>query len=151
MEGVCWCGGRNTDPNKAGLVSIISFLQNLLESKLSYSTIRGYVEAISACHSDYETCSLCMVKEVKDFLKGVFWLNPPIKEIVPHWDLGIVLQALGNDGPFEPPDKASLQAWTWKTVFLLAIMSAARVSDLQDRHKASLRLNLAFLPKVPNQ
>ena len=49
-----------------------------------------------------------------------------------------------------------------KTVFLLAITSAARVSELQaldsrpelskvHRRKASLSLNPSFLPKVPNQ
>lgn len=71
----------------------------------------------------------------------------------------MVLQTL-TEQPFEPPHLASLQAWTWKTVFLVAITSAARVSELQaldsrpellriSRDKAVLRLNPAFLPKVP--
>ena len=100
------------------------------------------------------------VKLVKDFLKGAFRLRPPVKEIVPRWELSVVLSALA-EGPYEPPNEASLQAWTWKTAFLLAITSAARVSELQaldshpdllrvHRYKATLRLNPAFLPKVTN-
>ena len=55
--------------------------------------------AISAFHSNYEVNSLPLVREVKDFLKGAFRLNPPTKVVIPRWELGIVLQALGV-GPF---------------------------------------------------
>ena len=63
------------------------------------------------------------------------------------------------EGPFEPLDKGSLQAWTWKTSFLLAITPTVKVGKLQilDSHpqlphcngdRVVLRLNPAFLPKV---
>ena len=42
----------------------------------------------------------------------------------------MVLQALSR-APFEPLDSTSLKYVTWKAVFLLAISSTARVSELQ--------------------
>ena len=64
--------------------------------------------------------------------------------------------------PYEPLESATLQAISFKTVFLVAILSAARVSELQALdvrpellrifdNKVVLRLNPAFLPKVLNQ
>lgn len=116
--------------------------------------------ALASHHDLYQSLSLGRVVDIKNFLKGVFRLRPPRKEIVPRWELGLVLEALCEE-PFEPASEASLQAWTLKTAFLLAITSAARVSELQalDSHddlcrltkfKASLNLNPSFLPKVVN-
>ena len=116
--------------------------------------------AIGACHKLYQEDSLGKHKELQTFMKGVFKSRPPVKEIVPQWELGLVMQAL-VEAPFEPAGDASLKFWTWKTAFLLAITSAARVSELQaldsnpnlcrvSRHGADLRLNPAFCPKSCN-
>ena len=131
----------------------------MFDAGRSWSTVRGYVAAISAFHPSFYDTSLGSYRSIKDFVEGVYKLRPPLKPVVPRWDLGIVLQALAG-GPFEPPEKASLQAWTLKTTFLLAVTTAARVSELQAFdcrpdltkcyiHKAVLRLNPFFLPKVP--
>jgi hypothetical protein len=67
------------------------------------------------------------------------------------------LQALSG-APFEPMTTATLKYVTWKTTFLVAITSAARVGELQaldshpdlsrlSRSHALLRLNPAFIPK----
>ena len=83
-------------------------------------------------------------------------LNPRLRVIVPSWSLDIVLSAL-KQPPYYPLDAISLKHLTLRTVFLLAIASARRVSELH-----ALRLNLltwkpaeviayvdpAFLPKV---
>ena len=156
----CWCNSRDQDPFKTDNAVIASFLQDLFDRGRAWSTIRGYVAAISACHPSFQEKSLGSVAEIRDFIGGVFKLRPPVKSIIPRWDLGIVLHALAM-GPFEPLSEASLQCLTYKTAFLVAITSAARVSELQaldsrpelsrlHRHKATLRLNPAFMPKVPN-
>ena len=92
-----------------------------------------------------------------EFLKGSFRIHPPVKPVVPSWSLHVVFSALAG-ALFEPIGSASLKYLTWKTDFLLAITSAARVSKLQalDSHPdlsrvtkshAILRLNPAFIPK----
>ena len=49
---------------------------------------------------------------------------------LPKWDLSLVLDSLLK-APYEPIAKASLRDLTLKTVFLLALASAKRVSELQ--------------------
>ena len=63
-------------------------------------------------------------------LKGVFNSRPPKVKILPEWDLPLVLQML-QETPFEPLSKASLKFTTFKTIFLMAICTFRRCSDLQ--------------------
>lgn len=67
-------------------------------------------------------------------LKGVFNSRPPQVKLLPEWDLKVVLTMLQRT-PFEPLKEASLKLTTFKAVFLIAICSFRRCSDLQ-----SLRL-----------
>ena len=87
----------------------------------------------------------------------MFKTRPPVKSIVLTWDLSLVLQML-SEAPFEPARNASLCDWTWKTTFLLAITSTARVREIQamdtnpdlclvNRYRASLKLNQGFVSK----
>lgn len=96
--------------------------------------------------------------DISMWLRGTKRLRPPIKDIFPRWDLALVVNAL-MESPFEPPGQASLEAWTKKTAFLLAITSASRSCELQamdirqeltviKRKYVNLRLNPAFVPKV---
>jgi hypothetical protein len=50
--------------------------------------------------------------------------------MIPKWDLGIVMSALKR-APFEPLGSAPLKELTYKTVFLLAMASGGRRSELQ--------------------
>ena len=50
--------------------------------------------------------------------------------LLPRWDLGIRLEALSKP-PYEPLWEASLKHLTLKTVFLLAVASPGRSSELQ--------------------
>ena len=50
--------------------------------------------------------------------------------VLPKWDLGIVLEAL-NKPHYEPLQESSLKHLILKTVFLLAMASGGRRSELQ--------------------
>ena len=56
--------------------------------------------------------------------------RPRVTPVLPQWDLGIVLEALSKP-PYEPLREASMKHLTLKTVFLLAMASAERHSELQ--------------------
>ncbi len=99
---------------------------------------------------------------VSQFLKGVQRLHPERKLRSLSWDLPLVLQSL-TEAPFELLAQADLRSLSWKTVFLLAISSAKRVSELHalsvsddclrwktDYSGVSLWPNPAFLPKILN-
>ena len=85
-------------------------------------------------------------------------MNPPRRLLVPPWDLAIVLAAL-REFPYEPLENASLQHLTLKALFLLAVTSVRRVSELQalcalppyalvNPRSVTLRINPAFVPKT---
>ena len=54
---------------------------------------------------------------------------PRVTPVLPQWDLGIVLEALSQP-PYEPLREASFKHLTLKTVFLLAMASVGRHSEL---------------------
>ena len=56
--------------------------------------------------------------------------RPRLTSVLPQYDLGIVLEALSKLS-YEPLREASLKHLTLKTVFLLAMASAGRCSELQ--------------------
>ena len=56
--------------------------------------------------------------------------RPRLTLVLPQWGLGIVLVALSKP-PYEPLREASLKHLTLKTVFLLAMASGGRCSELQ--------------------
>ena len=90
-----------------------------------------------------------------------FELSRPVtRSLTPKWDLACVLLALSKT-PFEPLSEASLVHLTWKTVFLIAMASSKRRSELHafSTEEGLLRFNksdgsvslgyqLGFLPKT---
>jgi integrase len=91
-------------------------------------------------------------------MKGVFLKNPPTRSLLPSWDVDVVLSFLEGE-PFEPLVKASLHSLTFKTVFLVALASVRRCSELQaigrnapyfrvEEGLIRLRTVVGFLPKT---
>lgn len=58
------------DPVSCEVDSLLSFLQFLLETGLTESTLRGYVVAVSDHHMGYGGYSIGFQPLVKRFLKG---------------------------------------------------------------------------------
>ena len=114
-------------------MTVCNFLGSLFKRKgtkrLTYSSICGYRTAISAFHDPLDGLKIGEHPSVSRVVKGVFNLQPPIKKVLPVWDLGLVLKALKGK-PFEPLVNSSLKLFTLKTVFLVAMATAARGDDL---------------------
>jgi integrase len=74
------------------------------------------------------------------FMKGVMIKKPPSRSLLPTWDLKTVLNFL-QGVLFEPVTAASIQAITMKMIFLVAITTARRVSELAalGRHSPYMR------------
>ncbi|MGH0151620.1 UNVERIFIED_CONTAM: hypothetical protein FKN15_037060 [Acipenser sinensis] len=155
-----WCLSKGEDPTMCPMAVILQFLQDLLDEGKSPSTLKVYLAAISACHVKIDSVSPGAHFLAGQFLKGARRLRPPRKDVVPHWRLNVVLNALTKP-PFEPMHSAELKLLSFKTAFLVAVTSAKRVSELQalsvakaclyfakDRSRVTLRTNPAFLPKT---
>ena len=153
-----WCRSRGENPVSCGASVVLAFLQSLLESGLSVSTLRGYVAAISSRHKLVDGLTMGTQALVDCFLRGAQRLCPPRGRLIPAWDLRVVLDAL-TEPPFEPLSGLGWELLSLKTVFLLATASAKRELHALSVHPAflqpggdgsaiSLLLNPAFLPKV---
>ncbi len=158
---VKWCSSHNEDPQRCSIRAVLSFLQHGLERKLSHSTFKVYVAAISAHHNPVEGKSLGKHDLVVRFLGGARRLNPPRPPSLPSWDLALVLKALLT-APFEPFQSVELKFLSMKTLLLTALASIKRVGDLQAfsvddsclefgpaDSSATLRPRPGYVPKVP--
>ncbi|XP_041446855.1 uncharacterized protein LOC121403130 [Xenopus laevis] len=121
------------------LPQVLEFLQEGLSKGLQYRTLKVHVAALSAM------TGIRWAEDplVKRFFSATLKICPPKRTLSPAWDLPMVLKAL-CEHPFEPLQEASLWLVTLKTLFLVAIVSAARVSLL---HALSVEeQNISFWP-----
>ena len=117
------------DPLQAGVDVVLGFLQSLLALGRCFSTLKGMVAAIAACQSGVILPPISEHLLIRDFLKSAKRKSSTARPLLPSWDLSLVLDAL-CEPPFEPMDRLDLKFLTLKAVFLLAITTAKRVSDL---------------------
>ncbi len=125
-----WCSSRREDPRRSTIGVVLSFLQGRLECRLSPSTLKVYVAAITAHHDAVDGRSLGKHDLIVRFLRGARRLNPPRSPLMPSWDLSIILAGLQR-GPFELLDSVELKFLSAKTALLTALTSIKRVGDLQ--------------------
>ncbi len=124
------CSSHQEDPRRCSIRAVLSFLQQGLERRLSPSTFKVYVAAISTHHDPVEGKSVGKRNLVVRFLRGTWRLNPPRPPSLPFWDLALVLRALIT-APFEPLQSVELTFLSMKTLLLTALASIKRVGDLQ--------------------
>ena len=104
-------------------VDVLMFLQELLDQGFSFSTIKVYLAAISACHVGFDRATPGTHPLTMHFLKGVHRLRPEVKPSIPSWDWALLLEALCGS-PFEPIESADMKFLSYKTALLLALTSA---------------------------
>ncbi|XP_063442583.1 uncharacterized protein LOC134722881 [Mytilus trossulus] len=125
-----WCSEREIDPYSASLRETADFLTSLYTSGLQYSTIGGYRSMLSSVLPPVEKIPVGQHPYIIRLLKGVFNSRPPRVKLLPELNLDKILEMLKKK-PFEPMKKAELKFITWKTVFLIAITTFWRCSDIQ--------------------
>ena len=159
-----WCAERSGRivPFQASVVTVLTFLQECLDSGRAHSTIKVNLAAISACHVGLGEKTLSESPLIRRFMRGVRKARPVTRSLIPPWDLSLVLGALSGP-PFEPLETVEVKFLTLKTVLLVALTTAKRVSEMQalsvspdctifsgDRTRVTVRPNPAFIPKNSN-
>ena len=154
---VRWCETSQVDFRNPSIKQIADFLLHLFQEKnLQPSTIDGYRSAIS---DKLGNASVNVGKDdnLTRLLDSFHRDRPKGRRGVPAWNLSLVLHQL-TKAPFEPLRKASLKHLTFKTVFLLALASGKRRSEIHawlnknirhqaDWSKVSLYPSPSFLAK----
>ena len=126
---VRWCESSQVDFRSPSVKQVADFLLHLFQEKnLQPSTIDGYRSAIA---DKLGNSSLNVSKDVNltRLLDSFHRDRPKGRRGIPSWNLSLVLHQLTKP-PFEPLRKASLKHLTFKTVFLLALGSGKRRSEI---------------------
>ena len=126
---VRWCQSNQADFRSPSIKQVADFLLYLFQEKrLQPSTIEGYWFAVadklgnlSLKISKDENLNRLLDSFHRDRSKG--------RRGIPSWNLSLVLHQL-TKAPFEPLKKASLKHLTFKMVFLLALGSGKRRSEM---------------------
>ena len=126
---VRWCEKNQVDFRTPSIEQIADFLLSLFQEKhLQPSTIEGYRTAI-ADKVGNSRINISKDENLSRLLDSFHRDKPKGRRGVPTWNLSLVLHQL-TQHPFEPLRKASLKYLTFKTVFLLALGSGKRRSEI---------------------
>ena len=125
-----WCSRRKISPVSASSINIADFLLYLFEEKTcQVSTIEGYRAMISNTLKFKNGAKIGSDPIISELIRSFEFQRPVQRSLYPKWDLACVLNSLCK-GPYEPLRKASLLHLTQKTVFLLTLATAGRVSEI---------------------
>ena len=107
----------------------VKHVQNFLQFKSETLAVnKGYVTAISHRHAMVRSATLSLDTSILRSINGLEHMKGIPHMTLPYWCLELVLVAL-TKVPFEPIETC-LNNLTWKTVFLLAITSGRRASEM---------------------
>ena len=133
-----WCVTNQVDFRSPPVKSVADFLMYLFETKkLQPSTIDGYRSAIADKQGD-TTVNISKDGNLTRLLDSFHRDRPKGRRGVPSWNLSLVLHQL-TKAPFEPLREASLKHVTFKTVFLLALGSGKRRSEIHAWQHKNIR------------
>ncbi|XP_053116922.1 uncharacterized protein LOC128329542 [Hemicordylus capensis] len=128
-----WAFRNGVNPLHAGVPEVLRFLQEGLKLHLHPSTLRRQVSALSSVLNITSKNKHDLHPHITRFLRGATNLAPPVLRRFPTWDLNKVLNALPKP-PFEPITTIPLKNLSYKVLFLVAITSARRVSEMGRYH-----------------
>ena len=152
-----WCLCNQVDVRAPPLKAIADFLVHLFQDKkLQPGTIDGYRSAIADKLGNV-TINVSKDENLTRLLDSFHRDRPKGRRGIPSWNLSLVLHQL-TKAPFEPLKEASLKHLTFKTVFLMALGSGKRRSEIHawlhknirhqsDWSKVSLYPSPSFLSK----
>ena len=133
-----WCITNQVDFRAPPVKSVADFLMYLFEDrKLQPSTIDGYRSAIADILGN-STLNISKDENLTCLLDSFHRDRPKGRRGIPSWNLSLVLHQL-TKAPFEPIKEASLKYLTFKTVFLLALGSGKRRSEIHAWQNRNIR------------
>ena len=125
-----WCKDFHHRSSSPSIAKIADFLTYMFKNKgAALSTIKGY-RAMLAAVFKFPLPEISSSPVLKDLVRSFEISAPRPIFPPPPWDLDKVLEFLSGP-PFEPLARASFLNKTKKALFLLAMATAKRVSELQ--------------------
>ena len=133
-----WCLTHKVDFRAPPIQSVADFLMYLFEDRtLQPSTIDGYRSAI-ADKLGNSCINVSRDESITRLLDSFHRDRPKGRRGIPSWNLSLVLHQLMN-APFEHIKEACLKHLTFKTVFLSALGSGKRRSEIHAWQNRNIR------------
>ena len=117
------------DPFNPSVNIFGEFLISLHDKNFSPATVKGYSSAISTTLKQISNVDFSNQSILADVVRSFELERPRVKPHFHKWDLAVVLTAL-NTTPFEPLESCGFKELTYKTVFLTALASGRRRSEI---------------------
>lgn len=118
------------DPFSPSVNFLAEFLIFLFEvKKLTPVAIKGYRSAIATTLKHFSDINYSIQPVISNVIRSLELEKPKVSSPVPKWNLPLVLGVLSKS-PFESLTSCSLKFLTYKTVFLIALASGRRRSEI---------------------
>ena len=121
---VGWCTGKEIDPFRCDINSIINYLASLFQQGYEYGTICSHRSAISAYHDSVDGKPIGQNSQISHVLKGIFNNRPPKPRYPFIWDMQLVVDYIKQHWPRN--NTLSDKELTLKVTILIALTSASR-------------------------
>ena len=125
-----WCKSKACNPYTASVALVADFLTSVYVGGAQPRTIQGYRAAIGAIHHglpDGHTIATSPI--ITQLIKGMFNQRPPVRQLLPNWDLPLVLRFVASF-THSNLDELNLLTLTKLTAFLLAVSCGRRCSEI---------------------
>lgn len=129
-----WCQKSNVEWPLSNSDPVLSFLLEQFHLGRAPSTLEGYRSSLA---DSLPELNLTQDKRLSRLLQSFHRDRPRAAKVLPPWDLQVVLEVLSGP-PFEPLTLIPLKLVTFKTVFLLALASGSRRSEIHAWVKAGV-------------
>ena len=133
-----WCNTNGVVHHSPEIKDIINFMEfKFVVEGRQPRTIQGYRSAFTD-YFDPAKLDIKRSRQIQRLIKAYFKERPPALNIPQPWDVQRVLEALKRP-PFEPMSIATLKFVTLKTVFLTALATGRRRSEIHAFSHISVR------------
>lgn len=123
-----YCVVFRVHPRSPKLIEVMKFLTWLSKvKKLSYSAVNSARSALSSYVKRFGVFTVGAHPEVTRHIKGIHRTNPPKAKLRVTWEVNTVFRMLKQ---WEPLEDLSFKKLTFKTLMLLALVTAQRIQGL---------------------
>ena len=155
---VDWCGKQKFDPLRTTVQQLAQFLELKKGGGLAPSTLEGYRTVIAGTIRQVTGIDIYLDPAISLLLRSYRIESARTRNEIPAWDLSLVLSMLSK-APFEPIKSINMKELTFKTVFLTALATGKRRSELhalirqglswsEDKSSITLRVSPEFVSKT---
>ena len=133
---ISWNIKQQSNPYDTTIANVVQYLTDLFHKGLQVNSINIHRSALSGTLPYIDGCPVGQHKLVVQLFNGMYNIRPKKHKNTPNWKVDIVLNEICNWGR---NSEISINLLTKKLAILLALTSAARVSELCNLKRSNIK------------